>query len=181
MKRFIIIFTSALLYGCIGDPIKNRANNTVSFVAAHVDMEALDARCNGGRLLNLDDDSKSRTLWYMYRDNYKNQCFLYSQAVEPGRYTIQRIETYFMSGASSGISTHFILPDSGKPYGIYNIKKQGIYYLGSYKVIRDKTGRTSLIKSKSPSEKQVLSEMLNHRLMSDGEWKTQINKRVNKL
>jgi len=181
MKRLIIIMlASALLYGCIGNPIKDRKNSSVSFVAAHVDMSAMAVRCNGGVLLNLNKKSE-KNLWYMYRANHENQCFIYSDTVEPGRYTLKSIDTFYMYGASGGTVTHFRLPDMGKPYGIHNIKKQGVYYLGSFKAIKDKNGRYSLVKSKTPNEKQVLSEMLNHRLMGDGEWKTLIKERASKL
>lgn len=169
------------LYGCIGNPVKDRENDTVSLVVAMFDMDAIKSRCNTGRLRNLNDDSDSELLWYMYRANNENHCILYSYEVEPGVYSIERVSAFAMYGASSSVATKFMLPDQGKPYGIHKIKRQGVYFLGSFKFVEDKTGRMSVVKTKGPREKQVLSEMLNHRLMHDGEWKKIIQKRIKRL
>jgi len=181
MRIIIFVLSSTLLFGCIGNPIKNKRNDTVSLVAAMVNMDTLNARCNTGRLRNLDNDSESEVLWYMYRANTKNQCILYSMNVEPGRYTIEQFDSFAMQGASSSTATSFKLPNKGKPYGIHNIKKQGIYYLGAYKFVRSKTGAVNIVKTKNPREKQILSEMLNHRLMNDGDWKELIKRKIKHL
>lgn len=144
MYRYIgILVAAVLLQGCaIGNPIENRQNDTVSFVAAYVDMEGLDAPCDGGSLLNIDNSDESEVFWTMMRAPGKNQWFLYSKAVEPGRYTIQSIDTFYMLGASHGVTTRIMLPENGVRYGVYNIKKQGIYYLGAYKVKKDRDGNS---------------------------------------
>lgn len=181
MRIIIFVLSSTLLFGCIGNPIKNKRNDTVSLVAAMVNMDTLNARCNTGRLRNLDNESQSEVLWYMYRANTKNQCILYSMIVEPGRYTIEQFDSFAMYGTSSSTATSYKLPDKGIPYGIHNIKKQGIYYLGAYKFVRSKTGAVNIVKTKNPREKQILSEMLNHRLMNDGDWKELIKRKIKHL
>ena len=182
MHRLLALFIFIpLLYGCVGNPIKDRDNDTVSLVVALVNMDAVNARCNTGQLKNIDNESDSKTLWYMYRANHENQCILYSKAVEPGRYTIESFATFAMTGASSSTATNFMLPNKGIPYGIHKIKKQDVYFLGSYKFVRTKTGAISVVKSKDPGEKQVLSEMLQHRLMQDGEWKEIVKHKLKRL
>lgn len=172
---------AVLLSGCMSTPdIKVYApeqDETIAIV--YIDMSQAKTPAHYGWLQS-DQPINSRTHFQVFsKEDKKLGTILYAQKLKPGRYSLESI------GGSTYLSRmEYSLGSEKTPFLQFNVNKQGVIYLGSYKYIQYKTklnksGDFEIKKTKGPSEKEVLAAFLKQ--TDDKQVAKLIQKRLGRL
>jgi hypothetical protein len=187
-KRLLLLIlsiTALFVSGCSSSPVfKDPHEKNQSLVVAYIDMSDADSEATWMSAKVIVKRGKEPT-WYTFgfiRDK-KLGVILHNQYVTPGK-----IKLDAFGGNATGFFDNAIyqynFPAQGRGMGALNIKKQGIYYAGSFKFIPVETGffergKFDIKRTKKPTEKEVLSAFLKQ--VEDGKWKKMIQARIKRL
>jgi len=183
MKRLAwIALLAQFMTGCSSSPVfKDPEKPNHSLVLMHIDMS----------------DGPTKAHWVeatQYRPKRDQQYFgfvsdkelgtiMHHQRIVPGKY---KLTSFGGTGSSWGQTTRYTFgfpPQGG--LAKMDIKRPGIYYMGSFKYKKVKTGffeqaKFTIEKQDKPTEKEVLTKFLAH-VEKDGKWRKMIEKRIKEL
>ncbi len=163
-----------LVVGC-GVRLYNPVDETRSLVFGFIDMKGAPTKMSNATLKQVKPLSK-KPYWYM---GTNGKGLFWDEQLPPGSYQL------FSFGGHSfwrNASFTYNMPEFGKNETAVVIKKPGLYYVGSYKF--EKTGsffnpKFDLVKTDSPSEKEILQQLLA--LGIGTEWEKVIENRIRVL
>lgn len=176
LTLLLVVASSLMLSACGGvKPFKNPIQQEESLVFGYIDMD--DAPC----LLDWVDMKRlqPKTDKPYYNFAVKDGMF-YRTYTPPGVYKFDAF-----GGASFIRNANFTFKfPQGKGEMDREIKKTGIYYVGSYKYVKVKTrffepGKFDYERIQKPSEKELLERLLL--IAEHEEWKDAIRKRIKEL
>lgn len=180
MKSLVLIAVLAqLLIGCSSRPVfKDPKEPNHSLVLMHIDMTDAPTYAHWARATQF---TPTQRFYYRFGSvpDDKLGTILHNQEVEMGKYKF----TAF--GGSAGNTNYtFGFPPTGG-LAKMQIKKPGIYYVGSFKYSEVKTGffekgKFNIEKQDKPTEKEVLTRFLKH-VEKEGKWRRMIEKRLREL
>lgn len=181
----IFVTLTLILTGCSSSPVfKNPHENNQSLVLAYIDMSDADSEATWLRAKVITKRGVEPT-WYSFgfiRDD-KLGTILHNQYVTPGR-----IKLDAFGGNATGFFDNayyqYSFPSQGKGMGAVKIKKQDIYFAGSFKYIPVETGffekgKFDIKRVNKPTEKEILQKFLLH--TENGKWRKMIKNRIKKL
>lgn len=187
LKFSVICFLILSLQGCFlaSKPVfKDPKRDGVSLALIYIDMS--DAPSNAQWVQAKLVKPRNAKFKY-YRFGFvktKDMGYInHNQFVVPGIYKF----TSFGGNAKNFLANavyQYEFPKQGRGLGTMKVKNQGIYFAGSYKYVKVKTGffqkkKFDIKRVKYPSEKEVLSRFLAH--MDDGKWKNMVEKRLREI
>ena len=177
MKKLIIpLLILVSLTGCAGKVLKDPASKNVSMVFAYINTDEFHERSHGGNLYDVKAKENGPGLFYMYDlKGGSDRSIVYSVDVEAGVYSLNDLRI-----VTGNITNHLLLHNHGIDEGKVNVGKQGVYFLGSYKYEKTKDG-FAIVRTSTPSEKEVIKKILSHRYTEEGQWKKMLKSRMKKL
>lgn len=175
--RWLAILPLIFLVGCSSRPVLDKPDGRPSsFVYGHIDMA--DAPCKLGWVTMKRLKPKNKTPYYSF---WIDDGTFFRINIPNGAYKFT--EFGGSSGWKNAVYT-FSFPDQGQGKMDRRITREGRYFLGSYKYKKVKTGfwkqgKYDLIKTKGPSEKEILQKILPY--AKHPHWIKVINRRLAQL
>ena len=178
--RFLCaLFAAALLTACgsssIG-PGRDINDPTNSLVFAYVDMSEAPTKIDGASLKPQGEEG----YWHM---NVAEDGQLLSQPyLPPGSYQLSQLEG---SGFFAGNNV-YRFPAYGRNETAVRIQKPGIYFLGSYRYAKVKTGffeggKFAIERTNKPSELELLQRLEKEDWVKGTQWEARIRNRMAEL
>ncbi|MDH5649024.1 MAG: hypothetical protein OEY67_05145 [Gammaproteobacteria bacterium] len=175
--RILLLTILLATAGCSTTPsLDEPEGNQPSMIYGHIDME--DAPCKLGWVTMKQMRPKTDKPYYNF---WIDEGTFFRINVPPGTYKFDE----FGGAPRFGNTIYtFSFPDQGKGEMDRQIKRQGLYYVGSYKYKKIKTrfwqqGKFDLEKTKGPSEKEILQKILPY--AKHPFWIKKINERLKQL
>lgn len=183
-RLFFVLSLMLLVFGCAGQPVfKDPKDKSVSLVIMYIDMS--EAPSNSEWVMSKMVRPKVSKPYYRFgfvkdpQIGYIN----HNQYIKPGIYTFSS----FGGNAKNFLANaryNYNFPTQGRGMAVMKIKKQGVYFVGSFKYKKVKTKffeqkKFEIQRTKSPTEKEVLTKFLGH--MEEGKWKTLVQRRLARL
>lgn len=168
MKRIFVVLGLLLsMSACISnskylehvDPAKGD-----SLVVVYVDMKQAPSLAEWGwiKAVNPIDGKVNFKVSHVKSDKYKT--ILFAQNIPPGKYYLEKIAGQTDSFSKKNFS--YSLGSAKSPLVEFKVRKQGVYYLGSYKYnhIKSKFGKKTMddfnfVANKKIKSKDVLREL----------------------
>lgn len=153
----LILFVSA----CGGTPITDFSGRSV--VYAWIDLEeAAGNTVVGGSLYAPVTDGSYPAGYFKHAGGY----IVYHTGIKPGPIKIRSVSTMGCIGLCGNTVNVYDFGLQGGDIGSAVVRNQGVYYLGSYRIIKERTGffergSFSVEKVNGPSRRQILEAILH--------------------
>lgn len=172
----LMLVALSLLVGCGDRPFIKPEANDESMIIGYIDMADAPGSFNGVHVKRIQPVSKTP-----YYNFWIDGGMFYRSPVAPGVYKMDSFSSY-----SRWSNTNYTLnfPKSGRSEMDLKITKPGVYYVGSWKYAKVKTGffehgKFDLIRIEKPTELDLLKQVLPK--AKDPYWVNMINKRIKEL
>ena len=181
MKRIMCLLgalaVALALSGCASLAMVEPQNDQVSLIVGYMDMS--DAPASLG-WITAKKMSPHTDLPY-YRFVVDNGLFYHARA-EPGVYKFDSFGG--QGGVFGGTQYTFQFPSQGKSELDFEIKAPGVYYVGAFKYVQEKTGlfeqgKFDIVRASKMSEQEALSRMLKY--AGSTKWRDRIMQRLNQI
>lgn len=173
---FLIALTS--FYGCSSrDPyIREPASNQHSIVFGYIDMDSAMTDIDWISAKKIKPKVKKPYYFFSVDDG-----MFYSSFIVPGTYMFA---SFGGSSFWKRMSASYNFPEQGRKEMDLSVKKQGLYYVGSYRFKTTDKGwfkedEYDVVRTKRPTEKELLVRLLE-KVKSDF-WRKKINARIKRL
>jgi hypothetical protein len=168
-KKFLMLWLVLLVAGCAsggGDRITDFSNRSTAY--GWLDIDDVDGNKVYSNLIKQYTPPAKAPYYYTYADSFKGGYLFYLYGLPKGAFKLYSVSLKTCLGiACSNLINTYNFGTQGSIASV-RIKKPGVYYLGSYKLIKKKTGffkrdQFSVIKAKNgPSKKEMLKYLLKH-------------------
>ena len=179
---FIVLVLAVVLTGCSGSiAFKKPDKPNQSMIIGFIDMADAPGDFNGVVMKQIKPATKKPYHYFWIKEG-----MFFSDDISQGVYKMDNFKSY--SGWRSTQYSYNFPKTGGKGEMDLKIKRPGIYYIGSWKYKKIKTGffkemmgkgKFELVRVKSPSELEILTKIKKY--SKDSYWTNMINKRISQL
>lgn len=180
-----LVLLLPLLISCGGKPVfKDPVRPNLSLALIYIDMQQAPSRSEWVSAKRLKPKTKKPYFRFGHVKDKNLGLINHNQYIEPGLYKFAAFGGVGRGFLNSNSIFEYAFPAQGRGLATMNVKKPGVYFVGSFRYVKVKTGffeakKFDIERINKPTEKEVLTQFLPH--MEEGRWKQMVKKRLRQL